>query len=126
MAFELLYLIIKSPRKRSLKDWREFICDKKMFRDLTKKYKNPGHCIEEVIFQLMTLGYLGTCENGNLVSLAEKIEDDFRLFIRSELETPVITMKQKVSKKTVSKKEKKKTIIYSNAGLSEMDEDILG
>ena len=124
MAFELLYLIIKSPRKRSLKDWREFICDKKMFRDLTKKYKNPGHCIEEVIFQLMTLGYLGTCENGNLISLNEKLNDDFRLFIRSELETPVITMKKTTSKKDIKKK---RTIDDSQQmlGLSEMDEDQL-
>lgn len=71
-ALNFLTLILKSPQRRSYKEWREYIQDKKLFRNLSLYYSTKGHGIEELMFQLMANGLIGVSAFGKLVVVGDE------------------------------------------------------
>ena len=74
----------KSPLRQSIKEWRTFISDKKLFSDVTRKFKNTDHGAEEIIFQLLAKGFLGVTDEGEACDYKDKFDDDFSVYIRLE------------------------------------------
>ena len=108
-ALNFLTLVLKSPQRRSYKEWREYCTERKLFLTLSSLYSTPGHGLEELIFQLMTNGFLGVDDFGKLLVLGNA--ETF-----SEM---AIYLKVQQSKTQVIKPQSSKKVANSSTKFSE-------
>lgn len=123
-ALEILQLIMKSPLRQSIKEWRTFISDKKLFSDVTRKFKNTDHGAEEIIFQLIAKGYLGVTDEGKLVITKDQFDEDFSVHIRLESKVAPSVLKA-TKKKSKGAKKVSNFSTVKNAALSDIHEEDL-
>ncbi len=122
-ALNFLTLVLKSPQRRTYKEWREYVGEKKLFSKLNLYFSTKGHGIEELIFQLMANGVIEVSDHGQLIIInKEKNIEEAQIFLRvkqSKVETikPIRRKKKEAAISQCSTQE--------NVGLLDYNEDEL-